>query len=369
MHGVGIRTDITTGEGPRISLGMRQGETWGREILRDLRAAYKLRLKRRRLLFRAFRKRRQIKPVADRTKDIRSGMILGAATVRNEIVRLPYFLEHHRQLGVQHFLVVDNDSDDGTREYLADQPDVSLWTTPDSYKRSRFGLDWLTWVMICHAHGHWCLTLDADEILIYPHWETRPLAALTEWLDRCGAEMFPAMMLDLYPKGPLGAQGYQAGQNPVEVLPWFDGGNYMIQRQMPMENLWIQGGVRARCFFASNPRRAPTLNKVPLVKWNRRYVYANSTHGILPRRLNRFYDREGDEYASGILLHTKFLDTVIEKSQEELCRGEHFANSTLYDAYYEALVERPDLWCERSSHYLGWRQLEAMGLMSRGSWL
>ena len=54
--------------------------------------------------------------------------ILVAATVRNEMIRLPYFLEHYRKLGVGHFLFVDNGSDDGTAAWLAEQPDVSLWT-------------------------------------------------------------------------------------------------------------------------------------------------------------------------------------------------------------------------------------------------
>ena len=369
MPGAGIRADITTSEGTRIPIGTGQGGFLDRERLRDLKAAYKLRLRRRRLLLRAIRKRRQLEAVADRTDAIRPGDILVTATMRNEMVRLPFFLEHYRKLGVGHFLIVDNASDDGTREFLATQPDVSLWTTSDSYKHARFGLDWLTWLMIRHAHGHWVLTLDADEILIYPYWDTRPLGALTDWLDGQGREMFPAMMLDMYPKGRLGEQHYEPGQDPTEVLSWFDRGNYTIQRQTPMENLWIQGGVRARYFFADDPRRAPTMNKVPLVKWNRRFVYVNSTHGILPRRLNRYYDREGGEFASGILLHTKFLDTIIEKSREELERREHFANSALYEDYYQTVLGQPDLWCEKSSRYLGWRQLEAMGLMSRGMWL
>ena len=328
-----------------------------------------MRWKRRRLLFRALRKRRQMQPVVDRTGQIAPDDILGAATVRNEIVRLPYFLEHYRRLGVRHFLFVDNSSDDGTREFLAEQPDVSLWTTAHGYKQSRFGLDWLTWLLIRHAHGHWCLTLDADELLIYPYWETRPLKALTEWLDGEGVEMFPAMMLDMYPKGRLSEQRYEPGQDPTEILSWFDAGNYTIQRQMPKENLWIQGRARARVFFEKEPRKAPTMNKTPLVKWNRRFVYVNSTHGMLPARLNRVYDRDGGEYASGILLHTKFLDTIVDKSREELDRREHFANSDLYDDYYKGLIDDPDLWCDASSRYRGWRQLEAMGLMSRGTWL
>lgn len=329
--------------------------------------AWRLRWKRRRLLFRALRKRRQLRALADRTVAIRAGDILAALTVRNEAARLPHFIDHHRRLGVAHFLVVDNGSTDGTAEFLQDQPDVSVWTTPDSYRLSRFGLDWLTWVMMRHAHGHWCLTLDADEILIYPYWETRNLRALTARLDADGRESMGAMMLDLYPAGPLSTVG--ASPDPLTHLQWFDGGNLSVRVQPKMRNLWIQGGPRSRLFFADDPRKGPTLNKVPLVRWNRRFAYVNSTHAILPRRLNRVYDEQGGEVLSGVLLHTKFLPVAVEKAAEEKLRGQHFANSSRYDAYYDGLVADPVLWCAASTRLTGWRQLEAMGLMSRGGWI
>ena len=335
----------------------------------ELAQAYRLRWKRRRLLFRAFRKRRQLTAVIDRTAQIAPGAILCASTVRNEALRLPFFLDHHRRLGVSHFLFVDNGSDDGTAEYLAEQPDVSLWSTTASYRLSRFGVDWLTWLQLKHAHGHWCLTLDADEIFIYPYFETRPLPALVGWLEENDRHSFGALMLDMYPKGPLGAQSYTAGEDPFETLCWFDGGNYMMQRKPDLQNLWIQGGVRARKFFADNPRRAPTMGKTPLVKWNRRFAYVSSAHSLLPRRLNHVYDDRGGEKTSGILLHTKFLNTVVEKSAEEKTRKEHFANSDLYETYYDSLIGNPDLWCEKSTRLISWRQLEAMGLMSKGGWL
>ncbi len=335
----------------------------------EIWTAWRLRWKRRRLLLRALRKRGQLRPLADRTAAIRPADILGLATVRNEALRLPYFLDHHRRLGVGHFLIVDNGSDDGTVEMLRGQPDVSLWSTGDSYKLSRFGMDWLTWLQIRHAHGHWCLTLDADEILIYPYWETRDLRALTERLDAEGRESFGAVMLDMYPEGRLSDREYRAGEDPFATLAWFDGGNLIVQVQPRMRNLWIQGGVRARLFFRAGPRRGPTLNKVPLVRWNRRFAYVNSTHAALPRRLNRVYDETGGEALSGVLLHTKFLPVAPGKAAEEKQRAEHFANSAQYDAYYDSLVADPVLHCAASTRLTGWRQLEAMGLMSRGGWI
>ena len=338
------------------------------ERISDLAMTYRLRWKRRRLLWRSFRKRRQLRCVRDETAQIKPADILCFSTVRNEVVRLPYFLDHHRNLGVRHFLIVENASDDGTRDYLAAQPDVSLWSTDHSYRLSRFGVDWLTWLQMKHGHGHWCLTLDADECLIYPYHDTRPLPALCEWLEGQKRRSFGALMLDMYPQGPLSQHPYEAGSYPFAALCWFDGGNYGMRQKQDLQNLWIQGGPRARMFFASDPRRAPTMGKVPLVKWNRRYAYVSSAHALLPRRLNHVYDTTGGELTSGILLHSKFLNTVVERSAEEKARQEHFANSSLYDGYYDALQADPDLWCEGSTRLVGWRQLEAMGLMSRGGW-
>ncbi len=288
--------------------------------------------------------------------------------MRNEKVRLPFFLQYYRDMGVSHFLLVDNDSDDGTRDYLADQSDVSLWTTKRSYKRSRYGVDWLNWLQMRYAHDHWTLVVDPDELLIYPFCDTRPLPALTDWLDASSIKSFSAMLLDMYPKGRIDAQPYKAGQNPLEIASWFDAGNYLISKNKKFGNLWIQGGPRMRAFFAKTPELAPALNKIPLVKWDRGYAYVSSTHMLLPRGLNQVYDEWGGEKASGILLHTKFLDTFSEKAAEELDRKQHYSASVEYKAYAETLKDNPELWCRWSERYINWRQLEILGLMSKGNW-
>lgn len=330
--------------------------------------ALRLRARRRLLLAGAIRRRRQLAPVTDRSAAIAPDDILGFLCVRNEADRLPFVLDHHRKLGVRHFLIVDNASTDGTRDLLAEQADVSLWQTASSYKAARFGMDWLTWLMLRHGHGHWCLTVDADEILVYPHWQTRSLRALTAWLDTQGQTALGALTVDLYPEGPVSAVGDAGGGDPMTRLQWFDSGNYQVQVQPKLQNLWIQGGARARAFFADQPRRSPTLNKIPLVRWHWRYAYVNSTHALLPPGLNRVYATDGGMLTSGVLLHTKFLPGILDRSAEEKARGEHFADGAQYATYYDRLTADPVLHCAVSTRYTGWRQLEALGLMSRGGW-
>ncbi|MBE9476657.1 MAG: glycosyltransferase family 2 protein [Proteobacteria bacterium] len=329
--------------------------------------AYKLRWKRRKLLYRAIRKRHQLKSVINRTKDIRPDTILCAATVRNEIVRLPYFLAHHRKVGVGHFLFIDNDSDDATLEYLRKQPDVSLWATPNSYKESRFGIDWITWLQMKYAHGHWCLTLDADEIFVYPNWAKCNLSELTGWLDTQGASAMSALMLDMYPKGPLSSVKYEQNADPFKTLKWFDSDNYTWERQQKFRNISIRGGARKRKFFTAQPELAPHMHKTPLIKWHRSYVYASSTHIALPSRLNNGFDARNG-LPTGTLLHSKFMNVVLAKSTEEKIRREHFTHTDKYSDYYDQIIADPDFWHKGSVCYKDWQQLERLGLMTSGSW-
>ncbi len=357
MPGAGIRTGITRNEA-EMSAAKARSPGWVQ--------SYRLRWKRRRLLWRSFRSRHQLACLSDRTHQIAPGDILAFTTLRNEAGRLPWFFNHYRRLGVNHFLVVDNHSDDRSAEVLREQPDVSLWQTGSSYRAARFGLDWLTWLQMRYGHGHWTLMVDADELLIYAHHDTRSLHELTNWLDAAGQKVFGAHLLDLYPKGPLGIQACSPDTDPTEVLPWFDNGPYRMQRQNPLGNLWVQGGVRERMFFSDRPERSPTLNKIPLMRWSRRYAYVNSCHSVLPAHLNYGYDGPGGSAPSGVLLHTKFLPEIVEKSRIEKMRRQHFHSPDQFGSYYDGIIGQPDLWTENSVRYTGWRQLDQLKLMRAG---
>ena len=295
--------------------------------------------------------------------------ILVFATMRNEMVRLPHFLAHYRALGVDHFLIVDNGSDDGTTAYLAEQPDVSVWQTGQSYRLARFGMDWVGWLQWTYGHGHWCLTVDADELLIYPDHDAKDLKDLTSWLDDRGIPSMGALMLELYPKAPIQDVQYTPGDDPTDVLCWYDADNYSQRYHPYYGNLWIQGGVRRRVFFEQEPERAPTLSKTPLVRWDRRFAYVSSTHQILPRHLHDVFDPEGQSKVTGVLLHTKFLPVIAEKSAEELTRQQHFQNSAAYTAYHQQLTENPNLWHTNAQRYEGVAKLIEQGLMSKGDWV
>lgn len=338
---------------------MRQAAQW--------RARYLLRRKRQLLLLRAFRRRRELTSVADRTAAIRPGDILLFACMRNEAARLPFFLTHYRRLGVRHFLIVSNDSTDDSVTLLRGAADASLWTTSHSYRGSRFGMDWVNGLLARYGHGHWCLTVDADELLLLPHHQTRGLPGLTAWLDGRGAPAMVALMLDLYPRGPLSQAQCAPDRDPTEMLGWFDPAGYDWQRQPRFQSISIRGGPRQRVFFGDAPQQAPHLHKIPLIRWHWRYAYLSSTHLALPPRLNQGFDARLN-LPSGVLLHTKFLDQAIDKAREDRHRRAHFTHAEDYGRYYARLIADPVLWTPESAALQGWEQLETLGLMTRGDW-
>src|SRR5262249_44928532 len=100
--------------------------------------------------------------------DARSGDILVFAAVKNEKARLDWFLNYYRRLGADKFIIVDNDSNDGTAEQLRGEPDVILYHTPDRYSLAGWGVRWINEVIDRHGRKNWCLYLDADEAFVFP---------------------------------------------------------------------------------------------------------------------------------------------------------------------------------------------------------
>ena len=332
----------------------------------SIQARLTLRLTRRWLQLRAKLKARQLKVSVDRTNAMPSGPLL-FSTIRNEADRLPYFLDYYRKLGIAHFLIIDNGSTDDGPRWLAEQDDVSVWTTTASYKASRFGVDWLNALITRHGMGRWVLVVDPDEFLVYPFCDTRPLPALTRWLEAEGRHSFGTFLLDLYGDKPIRATHVGRGQDPVAAAPWFDASNYVVERRVPHRNLWVQGGPRMRSFFADKPNKAPALNKIPLVFWRPGTVFNTGAHDLLPRGLNQVYARRGGSMTSGALLHAKFIDALPAKVAEEMTRREHYADSAEYASYSRA-GDDICLWTPQSTRYRDWRQLLDMGLITRGAW-
>ena len=62
------------------------------------------------------------------------------------------------------------------------------------------------------------------------------------------------------------------------------------------------------------------------------------------------------------------MNTFGDRAEEEARRGEHYQRGREYKTYADRYGADPDLWCQWSEQYINWRQLEVLGLMSKGNW-
>ena len=182
--------------------------------------------------------------------------------VRNESLRLPSVLEHCRRLGVERFLVIDNGSDDGTLEHLLAQGDVHVFSTTDSFSRNSVGMDWVNRILDLYADGHWTLTVDADELFIYPHYERVPLAAFCRFLDGVEVRGVFALMLDMYSDKALAETIHAPGAPLLETCAFFESGPYRPIGCDEFPYTRILGGVRDRLFSQTLEGRYRSLTSL-----------------------------------------------------------------------------------------------------------
>jgi hypothetical protein len=309
---------------------------------------------------------RDLVPAHVRSKSIASAWCIAVCCVRNEMMRIPKFLAHYRQLGVEHFLFVDNDSVDGLSHYLEQQPDCSHWRVSSSYKAANFGMDWCNTLLDQYGPGKWCLTADPDEFLVYPYSEDRGLLSLTRQLEAIEQDSLLAVMIDAYSDKSISQTPLDSTTDPFDLCPYFDRFNLTQSFNPDHHNFWIQGGCRARVLFAHSPSRSPALNKVPLVRWRKGLRYISSMHHLNDPKLNGDL-RTRPEAVSGALFHFKYVNLLQGKAKEELVRGEHYDASFEYKAYAEA----DDLIlfdANVSLRYEGTSQLSRLGFIQAGLW-
>jgi len=298
--------------------------------------------------------------VDDRPIEIGRDEIVAVAKMRNEMLRLPDFLRHHRRLGVGRFLMIDDRSDDGSREFMLAQPDTHVFEIREPFAQSHGGARWTSGVLDLFAPGRWTLALDCDELFVYPGCENVDLRQLCRYLDDAGADCMTALMVDMYPFRLGGAERYSAGDSLAAACPHFDSDNYVRRRRRGFPADDVRGGARARLFYDEpmplharlyrglmrllEPSRLdrlmpplditrwepPLLSKVPLARWLPGRRYLASTHLMAPA------GKPGD--VTGAILHFKLLHDFADKVAAAVREGNYWRQSTEYRRYAERLA-------------------------------
>ncbi len=325
----------------------------------------------------------------------------------NEAIRLPYFINHHASIGVEHFIVVDNGSTDQTAQILDNDKRVTRLYTTEPYSENK--ANWREAIADVFCVDKWVLFVDVDELLIYPGWPNSNLSQYCDLIEARKEEALFTTMVDMYPDLPLSKINYQAGTAFLDVAQFFDTGNY---RLIPLEpkamKTWatphyrVFGGARERLFDTGREqplgllgkivsktvfnlkrrnlrpgkrRRAldarardfigegkhnlapANMSKVPLLRWRKGTKFPGGPH-----RVDKAYVMSNDW---GTLLHFKYFDDFASRSKEAVDRGQHAAEAAHYKLYVGGIkdVEEQSLSFSGTRRFSSSADLVAAGLM------
>jgi len=259
---------------------------------------------------------------------------------QNEFSYLEQSLEHHRSIGIEHFIYIDNGSNDGSLEFMLSQQDISVFITTQPYKDHRFGVSWIEAALSNFCIGKWVLVIDSDELFVYDDFENHSIKSLTSYADNNGYDSFLAPMIDMYGKDTLYSTDLHS-DTPYKICNYFDNISTMniLEKNSfgPYSNSQVYyAGLRARIF--GNYNRAPDpsyLNqKYCLFKYKPTHRFIEGLHFMYNHKLAPI---------RASILHFKYHSSFYEKVVEQIESGQHWNGSQEYKRYLNKLKEDKNL--------------------------
>jgi len=257
---------------------------------------------------------------------------------RDEHLLLEYFVEYYRSLGVTHFIMIDNLSEDEGPAYLKSLKNInlSLYRTEDSYRDAAYGTKWVNHMLEQYCADQYCFTVDVDELFLFDSRKYQDLHDLIDDMESSGKNAVPVTLLDMYPEKLN--DSYVRGVEFHSHSPFFDDFNEVHYedrgRLYKTFNFWV-GGVRKRALGVE-----ACINKFPLFKYN--FYPLEMSPGC------HFFQKDGQVVLQseaiklhsdpGVLLHFKFIKPRFQEFVEQrIARNEDWGNSAEYKSYLQAL--------------------------------
>jgi len=254
---------------------------------------------------------------------LRDARATAFAIVKNESYYMRSFLDHHRKLGVDQFIILDDRSSDGTRELLVSQPDCLVLESPfgfgerlpvpggDGEKQERAGILFKSLIPQRFLAGRYALYLDGDEYLVLPA-GVASVGELFDLLARHDVPSVAANLIDFFPATVTEMdvpRELPTAEAMLGAHAWFDALPLLGWKDGVAEPVRVNESSTARLFekhriktVPESMQRAPrwlnrllpyaypktSVQKTPVVRWDPGVGYLNShrasvapTHDVL----------------------------------------------------------------------------------------
>jgi hypothetical protein len=251
--------------------------------------------------------------------------LVAACVVRNGAHYIPSFLDHHRSLGISHFVFLDNGSTDDTLLLLTDQAGVTVLRTYAPYRTYENVMKRYLVERFCR--GRWCLFVDIDELFDYPLSRDLPLKQLLRYLNQQNFNCAIAQILDMFSVvNSKNTKGSIKDQYRMYDLSHIRKERY--RSDVPDHRIMMhQGGIRHQVFGTNNG-----LTKISLFFLERRFIPFVSWHHALGTRIADI---------TTVLMHFPFVQSFYEKAREAVETGRYgWGVDDEYRAYLGSMADR-----------------------------
>jgi len=225
---------------------------------------------------------------------------------------LEYFLKYYSAIGITHFICIDNNSSDGSLEYLQDaKENILLFHTTEEFKDNK--MKWTTYVLDTYCKDRWCAIIDADELIYVEN-----LRVLIQQLDEEKANMCVLYLLDMYPR--YTDRIYRKGESFLTHSNYYD-------KETSTNNWW---GYSLR-------KRVMNINVCVRKHAFFKYIFSGCyslTTGC--HQINTIVDTKCIKKSkqTRILLHFKFIRPNLQELFEQRAKEEQYWNNSIeYKAY------------------------------------
>jgi hypothetical protein len=151
--------------------------------------------------------------------DLSADDVVLVCMIKNGSYYLDVLLEHHRALGIKNFLFIDNGSEDGTRDRLAAQPDVT--TVTNRLPVAKFETLMRSQVAQRIVKGGWFLFVDSDELFELINGAGRSIQDYTKYCNDHGFDAVVCQCLDLFSRRPLSESRLWSYKQSISEFKWY----------------------------------------------------------------------------------------------------------------------------------------------------
>lgn len=256
-------------------------------------------------------------------KSINKKEVILVCLIKNDMEKIEEFIKYYEKIGIKYFVFIDNNSTDGTNEYLKSKKNVNLYLCDDEYSTlKREG--WLNKIYSHIGFNRWILCVDSDELFTYINQEKYNINKFISSLP-LKITRVRSILIDMYSKDSLFQ--YKKYKSFQKEFCFFDNEGYW--EESTFRTNMIFGGPRKRIFSSENKLFKCALSKYPLFYYTKG-DYQGSSHWLYP-----YYKNKKDIYSA--LRHYKFTNSDMSKYEERVRKGNYALGSYEYKRYFDII--------------------------------